>query len=223
MTWVDVTGIRRLYSCNIPPSDSIKKFERSLDAIIASARTSTLSFVIGGDFNASAIEWGSKKTYHCGRALFQTFAILELEIDNIEIMPTYTKAEKSSMVYLTFVDPRLSREGSYLQVSDRYTGSNHRAHTYQLHPTSRTANMTRMPKREKWTPATLDRETFLSFLEKTYVEGTAEARAHSLSRTITAACNISMSTNSNHSGRHPVYYWNKNIGVIRKVLYKVIR
>ena len=133
--------------------------------------------------------------------------MLELEIPKIGMMPIYTKGEKSSIVNLTFVDPRLSREGSYWQISERYTGSDHRALTYQLHPISRTANMTRILKREKWAPATFDRETFLCFLEGTSVEGTtAEARAQSLSRTITAACDISMSMKSNHSGRHPVYW-----------------
>ena len=132
-------------------------------------------------------EWGSKKTNHRGRTLLEAFAILELEIANIEAMPTYIKGEKSSIVDLTFVDPTLSREGSYWQVSDRYTSSDHRALTYQLHLTSSTANMTRMSKREKWAPATFDRETFLCFLEGTSVEGTtAEARAQSLSRTIIA-------------------------------------
>ena len=123
-------------------------------------------------------------------------------------MPTYIKGEKSSIVDPTFVDPRLSQERSYWQVNDRYTGSDHRALTYQLHLTSSTSNITRMPKKEKWEPATFDRETFLCFLEGTSVEGTtAEARAQSLSRTITAACDASMFIKSNHSGRHPVYWY----------------
>ena len=214
-TWVEEAGIR-LYSCYLPPSDSIEEFERSLDVIVASARTSTLPVVIGGDFNAWATEWGSNKTNHRGRTLLEAFAMLELEIANIGTMPTYTKGEKSSIVDLTFVDPRLSRESSYWHVSDRYTGSDHRALTYQLHPTSRTANMTRMPKREKWAPATFDRETFLCFLEGISVEGTAEVRAQNLSQTITAACDASMSIKSNHNGRHPVYWWNKDIAVICK-------
>ena len=144
-TWLLVAGIR-LYSCYLPPSDSIEEFERFLDASIVSARTSTLPAVIGGDFNARAIEWGSKKTNTRGHELLEAFAILELEIANIETRPTYTKGRKSSIVDLTFIDRRLSRKGSYWQGSDRYTSSDHLALTYQLHPTSKTANMTLMPK-----------------------------------------------------------------------------
>ena len=91
----------------------MEEFERSLDTIVASARPSILPIVIGGDFNAWATAWGSKKTNHCGRTLLQAFAILEVEIGNIGAMPTYIKGEKSSIVDLTFVDPRLSRDGSH--------------------------------------------------------------------------------------------------------------
>ena len=110
LTWVEVSGIR-LYSCYLPPSNSIEEFERSLDAIVASGRTFTLPVVIGGDFNAWVTEWGSKKTNHRGRTLLEAFAMLVLEIANIGAMPTYIKGEKSSIVDLTFVDPRLSVEG----------------------------------------------------------------------------------------------------------------
>ena len=220
-TWVEVSGIR-LYSYYLPPSDSIEEFERFLDTIVASAKTSTLPIVIGGDFNAWATEWGSKKTNHRGRTVLEDFAILKLEIANIGVSPTYIKGEKSSIVDLTFVDPRLSREDSYWQVSDPYTGSDHRALTYQLHLTSSTANITRMPKREKWAPATFDRETFLCFLEGTSVEGTtAETRAQSLSRTITAACNASMSTSriiaddiQSTGGTRTLRYYVKNAFVL---------
>ena len=110
-TWLEVAGIR-LYSFYLPPSDSIEEFDRSLDAVV-SARTSMLPVVIGGDFNAWVIEWKSKKTSSRGHTLLEAFAILELEIANIATRPTYTKGRKSYIVELTFVEPRLSRKGSY--------------------------------------------------------------------------------------------------------------
>ena len=115
--WLEVAGIR-LYSCYLPPSDLIEEFERSLDAIIANSSTSTLPVLIGGDFNAWAIEWGSKKTNSHGHELLEAFAVLELEIANIGTRSTYTKGRKSSIVDLTFVEPRLSRGGSYWPVID---------------------------------------------------------------------------------------------------------
>ena len=148
LTWVKVAEIR-VYNCYLPLSDSIEEFERSLDAIAATATSSTLPVAIGGDFNAWATEWGRKTTNNRGRTLFEVFAILELEFANIGTMPTYTKGGKSSIIDLTFVDTRFSREDSYWQVSGRYTGSDYRALRYQLHPKSRTANMTQMLKKAK--------------------------------------------------------------------------
>ena len=81
-TWLEVASIR-LYSYYLP-SDSIQEFERSVADIVASARTSTLPVVIAGDLNAWAIEWESKKTNSRDDALLEVFAILELEIANIE-------------------------------------------------------------------------------------------------------------------------------------------
>ena len=71
-TWVEVAGIIP-YTCYLPPSDAIDEFERFLDAIVASAKGSTISVTIGGDFNAWANEWGSKKTNDRWRALLNAF------------------------------------------------------------------------------------------------------------------------------------------------------
>ena len=80
-TWVEVSGIR-LYSCYLPPSDTIEEFLVSLDAIVTSARSSQLPVVIAGDFNAWAEEWGSVRTNRRGRAVLDAVATLELEIAN---------------------------------------------------------------------------------------------------------------------------------------------
>ena len=74
--------------------------------------------------------------------------------------------------------------------------------------------MTRMPKREKLAPATFDREAFLCYLEGASLEGTAEVRAQSLSGTI---------TRTNHRGRLPVYWRNKEIAGIRKEYLHAMR
>ena len=55
---------------------------------------------------------------------------LELEVANTETQPTYDKGDKSSIVDLTFVDPKLMRDRLDWKVSDRYTGSDHFAILY---------------------------------------------------------------------------------------------
>ena len=67
------------------------------------------------------------------------------------------QGNKPSIVDLNFIDPRLSR--------DRYTVSEHQALAYLLQPMSRTAEITRMPRRVRRTLAIFDREIFPCSLE----------------------------------------------------------
>lgn len=214
-TWVEVAGIR-LYSCYLPPSDNIDTFAGTLEAIVASARTSRLPVVVAGDFNAWATEWGSSRTNTRGRLLLEAFAILELEIANRGMTPTYNKGGKTSIVDLTFIDPRLMGEGFDWKVSDRYTGSDHQALMYWLQGNYRAAASNRNIRRERWAPATFDRQAFLFMLEDVTVEGMAEEKARVLSRTITQACDASMSAKSNPRGRPPVYWWSEDIATVRR-------
>ena len=66
----------RVYSCYLPPSDSFDEFVSSVNAIVASARSSEVALVIGGNFNTCAEVWGRKKTNQRGKALPEAFAIL---------------------------------------------------------------------------------------------------------------------------------------------------
>ena len=182
-TWVEVAGIR-IYSCYLPPSLTIEEFLRSLDSIATSTRASQLPVVIAGDFNAWATEWGSTKTNHRGQALLDVFATLEVEIANTGTRPPYAKAGKSSIIDLTFVDPRLMGDRLDWSVRDCYTGSDHFAIVYHLR---RTARRPKNPRRGKWAPATFDCEAFRCTLDGVVVERPPEERARSLMRAITSA------------------------------------
>ena len=148
--------------------------------------------------------------------LLESFATLELEIANKGKTPTYSKGGKTSIVGLTLVNTRLMGEELDWRVSDRYTGSNRQALVYKLQLTSRTAGMDKLPIKERWAPSTFDREAFLCSLEGALLEGTAEEKAQSLSRAITAACDTSTSTRSNPRGRSLVYWWSEGIAAIRR-------
>ena len=186
------------------------------DTVVASAITSRLPIMIGGDFNAWATEWGSAKTNERVCMLLEAFATLELEIANKGKTPTYSKGGNTSIAVLTLVNTRLMGEGLDWRVSDRNTGSDHQALVYKLQLTSRTAGMDKLPIKERCAPSIFDREAFLCSLEGALLEETAEEKAQSLSRAITGACGASMSTRSNPRGRPPVYWWNEDIAAIRR-------
>ncbi|XP_058799019.1 uncharacterized protein LOC131668675 [Phymastichus coffea] len=174
-TWIEVAGMR-IYSCYLPPSEEISEFKKSLDDIVTSAMTSRLPVVIAGDFNAWAVNWGSARTNARGHALLEAFGVLELEIANRGTIPTYSKAGKSSIVDVTFIDAKLLTEELNWRVSDRYTGSDHQAITYRLQLTKPSVSIRTTENKRRWAPNTFDRESFLYSLEGTSVSGTAEEK-----------------------------------------------
>ncbi|KAL7730750.1 hypothetical protein ACLKA6_003520 [Drosophila palustris] len=65
------------YSCYAPPSWDLGRFERMLADITDDLR-GRAPFVIAGDFNAWAVEWGSRETTARGTALLEHFSSLDI-------------------------------------------------------------------------------------------------------------------------------------------------
>ncbi|XP_071450375.1 uncharacterized protein [Hetaerina americana] len=213
-TWVEVAGIR-IYSCHLPPSDTMEEFVRSLEVFVTSGQSSRLPVLIAGDFNAWATEWRCAKTNARDRAVLEAVATLELELANTGAAPTFIKAGKSSIVDLIFIDPKLMGKDYGWRVSDRYTGSNHQALVYRLQNGSGKVEM--KPRWEKkWAMNTFEEEVFLYMLRETKIRGTAEERSRHLSQVLTTACDASMAIKTNAHGHPPVYWCNEDIAPLRR-------
>lgn len=85
-------GYTYIYSFYPLPNDDNNESLKSLDAIVANARSFRLPVVITEKFNVWATEWGSaetnNKTNIQSRALLDAFTILELVIANTGTTPT---------------------------------------------------------------------------------------------------------------------------------------
>ena len=73
---------------SIPQDD----FERVLDRLVDAARNRSL-VAIAGDFNAWAVEWGSKKAKKRRQALLEAFFLLDLTLLNYGKKPTFVRGE----------------------------------------------------------------------------------------------------------------------------------
>ena len=80
---------------------------------------------IAGDFNAWAVEWGSKETKKRGQTLLEAFSVLDLTLLNDGEKLTFIRGEASSMIDLTFVSRGLLKGNTHSRVSDTYTLSDH--------------------------------------------------------------------------------------------------
>ncbi|XP_068141221.1 uncharacterized protein [Drosophila tropicalis] len=114
-----------IYSCYFPPSLDYLDFCESLDELAADARAH-IPFVIAGDFNAWAQEWGSSITNARGRAVLESLASLDVALLNCGSRNTFNSAGRGSIIDLTFVSNSLARFAAW-RLDDNYTASDHEA------------------------------------------------------------------------------------------------
>ncbi|XP_070140464.1 uncharacterized protein [Drosophila kikkawai] len=114
-----------LYSCYLAPSLSMESFGRILDELSIDLRGHS-NVVVGGDFNAWAIEWGSSRTNARGRAVLETFASLDVVLLNEGSRQTFSRAGAGSVIDLTFVSSALARRARWT-IGEVYTASDHEA------------------------------------------------------------------------------------------------
>jgi hypothetical protein len=120
-----VTRIRGVYfcSCYAPPRWTIDEFEEMLDALVKVVLGKT-PIVIGGDFNAWAMEWGSRTTNQRGQSFLEAMARLDVCIANCGSMPTFQKNGGESIIDVTLLSPSLISKAEW-KVTNEYTGSDH--------------------------------------------------------------------------------------------------
>ena len=106
-------------------------FERILDRIVEDARNRS-SVAIVGDFNAWAMEWGSKETKKRGQTLLVVFSVLDLTLLNDGEKSTFIRGEASSMIDLTFVSSGLLKGDTCWRVSDTCTQCDHCAIAWRV-------------------------------------------------------------------------------------------
>ena len=63
--------------------------------------------VFGGDFNAWAVEWGSRCTNARGYGLMEALAKLEVGLANEGTISTFRKDGRESIIDVTFASPSL--------------------------------------------------------------------------------------------------------------------
>jgi hypothetical protein len=122
--YAKVNGVH-FYSCYIPPSVCLEDFKETLDRLVVDANGKR-PIIVAGDFNAWAVEWGSKRTTPNGAALLEAFESLNLVLLNRGSIDTFSRGGASSIIDITFASSTLSKDVQWC-VSSLYTHSDHRA------------------------------------------------------------------------------------------------
>ncbi|XP_070067076.1 uncharacterized protein [Drosophila virilis] len=149
-----INGIT-VYSCYAPPSRELRQFQTMQEEISEYARDRA-PLVIAGDFNAWAVEWGSKETIARGTILLEECAALDLGLANDGQELTYCKAGRGSIIDPTLLSSSLYRLTTW-KVSNEFT-----VH-FEMHGRGRRKQQPKTTGR-KWEDNNLDEETYTESL-----------------------------------------------------------
>ncbi|XP_062537719.1 uncharacterized protein LOC134206056 [Armigeres subalbatus] len=145
-------------SCYAPPRWPIEQFTEMVDRL-TSDLVGSKPVVIAGDFNAWAIEWGSRFTNRRGQTLLEAFAKLDVVLCNEGSKSTFQRNGVESIIDVTFCSPSLVGDMQWM-VDDGYTHSDHLAIRYRIGSEARRESRRATPTTRSWKVAHFDGGTF---------------------------------------------------------------
>ena len=231
----------RVYSCYAPPRWSDNEFEDflgRLDGSVRSRATAVARVVVGGDFNAWSVSWGSRSSNRRGESLCAFADSLGLVVANRGGEPTFHGRGQGSVVDVTFAsEAAASGVHDWTVRTDAENGSDHHYLTFSVGPSrtpvTREARGTAdapdgSTRHLGWHTAELDADTLAAGLllaewvdssrppESVPAADPSEEEADAVVRHATSACDFSLRRRvPNAARRPPVYWWNGEIAAAR--------
>lgn len=210
-----IDGIH-IYSCYAHPSATIDEFQIFLDRLISDARSRN-PLLIAGDFNAWAVEWGSRETNNRGKILLEAFSLLSVVILNVGNTPTFCRGNASSVVDLTWISEGVLAKVRNWRVSELYTHSDHQAIMYEILDEKLQSGRMKLSRSFiGWKHKMLDSKFLTFMLENKVVSGPAEVKVTQIINHLTSACDAAMPRRFSISHKKSVYWWTEEIAELRK-------
>lgn len=216
---VKINGIF-ICSCYAPPRWTIEQFNQMLDKVTEEL-TDRRPVVIAGDFNAWAVEWGSRLTNSRGSSLLEALARLNVDIANEGSASTYRREGRESIIDVTFCSPELMRAINW-RVSEEYTHSDHQAIRYHIGGRTQMEPSGTQLNERRWRTANFNKEVFVEALRRE--ENSLNLSAEELTAVLSRACDATMPRSGKlRSSRRPVYWWNPTIADLRAQCFRARR
>lgn len=225
-------GDLSVFSCYWRPGSTLQEYAYFLgdleDAIRARGDS---KLVIGGDFNAWNVEWGSRTNNPRGDLLADFAASLGLSLCNTGNAPTFVRGDATSVIDVTF-----SRgvEISGWEVLDELSLSDHLYVAYGIKPAP-PAQPVEAPVdaiHPGWSLRSLNLEAFQGYVRNTPLNtgrgiasgNHANASAERLDNYIASACDVAMSLRTQGPpGKRPMYWWSDAIDDLRQKALRLRR
>lgn len=208
-------------SCYFTPTDHIQDFQNKIDELEDALRDTGGTWLVAGDFNGKAVEWGMINTDSRGRRVLEMAARVGLNVINVGSTPTFRRPGCIGTIPdITLASEQIASKIEGWMVMEDYTGSDHQYIKYRLLGGSRTEINTEQ-HRNKWNAAQLNEEALIAEIESEnsdVPEGDARTMVRRTMGIINRACNASMprKTIYRNGNRKPVYWWTDEIAELRK-------
>lgn len=221
---------RTLISCYFTPNEAIDIFETKLGELEDVVRDAEGGVVVGGDFNARAIEWGMPQTNTRGRLILEMAARSGLVVLNVANTPTFRRAgQEGSIPDITLASEHLVQRIQNWRVLEDYSGSDHQYILYKFGERQRNMSREQVFRPKGWNLARLDREVLIEMLrlgnlrvsyewQQDVSVAKLEAQVGKVMKVISEACDASMPRKKKmlKPGRSLVYWWNEEIAELRR-------
>lgn len=209
-----------LVSCYLTPSDRIEEFQAKLDCIEDKILQIGGEFIVAGDFNSQAIEWGMPSTNHRGRRLLDMIARLGLVVANTGTATTFRRPGCNDTIPdITLVSDKIARGLRAWRVLEDFTGSDHQYISYCVETSSRPARNNARKSTRKWNASKLNSEALLAEIDAypstRFIINDARAIVNQTMDTIERACDKSMPRCKTSRHKTPVYWWTEEIAQLR--------
>jgi len=189
----------------------MEQFHQMLDALTEEL-IGRRPLLIGGDFNAWAVDCGSRSTKARGYSLLEALAKLDVRLCNVGTVSTFRRNGSKSIVDVTFCSPSLGGNMNW-RVCEGYTHSDHQAILYSIGQRDPVAMRTRTCER-KWKTKAFDKDLFVEALHTD--GGPSDPNADELTETLVRACDTTMPRKLEpKNNRQPAYWWNEALCTLR--------
>lgn len=211
------------FSCYLPPSWNIHTFEEIVDSL-ADKAYSYHPLVIAGDFNAWAVEWGSRSTNYRGKTLLEATDRLEVIVANTGNTPTYRRNGASSVIDVSFTSNVLAHNLEW-KVSESFTYSDHQAIFFNIDSRRNPRNQPKTNARSSYVLKDFDHQLFGDIITQAEVtQGTASEKAAHLIRELKLTCDATMRKRYlTKQNKKAAYWWNEEIRELRSKCLKARR
>lgn len=221
--WIRCRGIH-IYSCYNSRNDTEENFAAFLSDLEHSLRSVDhgSNIIMGGDFNAWSIEWGSPVNDDRGDRLANLAASLDLLPANTGGMPTYRRRNAESIIDVTFTRLQTPATVTRWRVLDEVNSESDHFYIEFKFELGTDDEDSGVRRQSGWALRKLDEDALVHYIDtaawRSHEAGTTpNLAADQLTEYLGKACDSSMPPRGTlRIGRKSVYWWSQDIAELRR-------